>query len=111
MKNIDTELLQAGYTQYPAYDHNVRALFQKKVCNQESKVLYFVNITAYEFPTDPMENRYGVEVTLFKHLGQDPEAMLTLQTSINDKVSLQDIESEVASIYEKLGCIPDPHNN
>lgn len=111
MKNIDTELLQAGYTQYPPYDCNIRALFQKKVCNQESKTLYFVNITAYEFPNDPMENRYGAEVALYKHLGQDHEAMLTLQVSINDKVSLQDIENEVASIHEKLGCTLDPHNN
>jgi hypothetical protein len=111
MKNIDAELIQAGYTQYPVSQTWERALFQKKTCNLKSEVLYFVNIVAYEFPVDPPECRYGVEVHLYKKLGQDPQAVLALQLSINDQVSLQDVEKEVASIYEKLGCIPDPHNN
>jgi len=111
MKNIDAELIQAGYTKYPSPEKFARCVFQKKVCNQGSTVLYFVDITAYEIPNDLNGHYYGVEVSLYKHLGKDPEAMLTFQVSLNDRVSLQDVETEVASIYEKLGCIPDPHNN
>lgn len=106
MKITKSQLLEAGYKTYPTGrdPKYCNELFQKTI-RKDDKKLYFINFYYYTFPTG--HSSWDVEVMLYL----SEEDYFQLNFMVRDFHELIFVESFYQKAYEKLGCIPDAHNN
>ena len=109
MTNIDDKLLQAGYRAYPVKEDFVQGAFNKRVLNDKFKTSYFINVESRVFPNSP-EFYYSAEAHLYKDIN-GVATLVQVEMALYSHMTIQDIEREIAGIYQAIGGIPDPHNN
>lgn len=111
------DLKAAGYRGPYRHHHGqwCQGLYQKTVVGPDRMKLYFINVYLWEFPnTDPSAS---VEVVLYRDDGLTHRDSETAETSFHVNLqlgknsSIAGLEGFYAELYEKLGCIPDLHNN
>lgn len=90
--------------------------FQKRVKSEPLScyTLYFINVYHYDFSLYPSfagkPRSFDIEVTLYpRHMGSEP---LSVSFSVpENSMGIEDIESQVETIWTKLDCQPDLNNN
>lgn len=116
MPKITVEaLLAAGYKEYPErLKQGVKHAFQKTIRGADDKKLYFINIYFWDLSGLPMpeeiraNNSTSVEVRFYRW---DEDRGFDLTKHCEADARLVDIEAFYAMLYERMGCIPDIHNN
>lgn len=121
--NITVEgLIEAGYTHHPDGKGSAfcKGLYQKAVRTPDGKALYFLNFYRWEFPSGPCP-AWAIETRLYKtpadNLDENgdiknplKEQSFDLNLMLHGNPSLADVELFYKIAYERLECIPDPHN-
>ncbi len=102
----DEILKERGYSKSRGGSHNHSdALFQKRVREGEM-TLYFINVWQY-YRRGDYPGGSTVEVNMYP--AEDPGSpWITL--TINGSGDVDYVESFARNGYEKLGMVPDPHN-
>ena len=97
-------LLAAGYREYPQKnDPFRRSLFQKSVRGAQGAKLYAINVWYWVLP-DPMGVSFEYEVALY--LPGDDRPVWVKKSNM----ALEAAEAFFATVYEVMGCSPDPLN-
>ena|SRR5271157_5763551 len=106
-------LCKAGYKKSSGDFKNkyCTGLYQKAIKDNNGKSLYWINIYYYKYPVSlGITEACGVGVQFYINAGIELEKPINVEFDISDRFSFVDCEKLLAEMYEKLGCIPDPHN-
>jgi len=94
-----------------------RGFWQKIVRGPDGMKRYFINVYLWEFPRTASSEQASVEVALYRDDGLTHRDQTDLQTDfrvnlqLGNASTLAGMEGFYAELYEKLGCVPDLHNN
>lgn len=107
----ESTILNAGFKSYVSSirQENEKRNFSKKVRGENGDNLYFIHIDKFEYQFPEPQGfviYWKVTASLFVE-GHD----FQIQHYVHKETTVEDIESFYKSCYEKLGCIPDIHNN
>lgn len=95
-----------GYKEYGAHKGN--RMCQKVIRTAARKKAYFINIYEWdhrEFGIDRVS--LEAEVQFY----QSDDVWFTFKLHDCEHKTVEDIEAFLATVYVRLGCVPDIHNN
>jgi hypothetical protein len=112
------DLEMAKYVPHPHHQGEFcRGFWQKIVRGPDGMKRYFINVYLWEFPRTASSEQASVEVALYRDDGLTHRDQTDLQTDfrvnlqLGNASTLAGMEGFYAELYEKLGCVPDLHNN
>ena len=106
-------LLAAGYHSFPPHkDAYCTGGLQKAVYDANDRLkLYFITVYFWTFPRVTPEVQANNSVSLDVHLYLPGGKTVGVNYFVDKDTTLDEIESFYAKAYDRLGCVPDPHNN
>lgn len=106
-------LLEAGYKSHPIPSYKAFCDgFYQKVVRNPGKKLYFIDLFQWNFQE---KTSWSAEVHFYveKHKSETTEpSHHFFEVYLNiESETLPEIEEFFHRIYERMGCVPDTHNN
>jgi hypothetical protein len=96
------ELISAGFKRWPPNNGDYCTDLYQRCITRDGKRLYFINVYRWQFPTQHQES-YQLVVDFYT---PDRENF-KLKRQVEN---LDDALKFCAEVYERMGCIPDCHN-
>lgn len=92
--------------------------YQKTIRTQDDrKKRFFITIYVYDYRDIPLDRRpadltfgFSPEVHLYRGTEESYETLI-VQYYVENTTTVQKLEAFYQEVYDKLGCIPDVHNN
>lgn len=108
------DLETKGYKKYPhSKGPFCVGLFQKPFL-WGTEITYFLNVYMWSFPDAVgLPPRASTEVVLYRTDGvtHEGETAFHVNLMVGEHTTIDQIEVFYVDVYQKLGCVPDLHNN
>ena len=106
----------AGYRAFPANHKGewCTGAYQKVIHTSDGELkAYFLTFYCWCFPTPVPSPSVSVDVALYQNTGLSGpgETDVRIEVLIGPDTTLEQVEAFYADLYQKLGCVPDIHNN
>lgn len=108
LSDIKQKLLNEGWVSHEPKIDYCKLFLQKRVKDSKfNKTLYFINIDYYIYPHP--QNKDVISSFAYARLYTEQAKVFGIEIQVDPKEV--ELETFFAELYQKLNCIPDPHND